>query len=356
MERPLVKIDSEFKGLIPPGSDYENTVKSLEESIAKEGCRDALVAWMPTDDPDAMTPILLDGHHRFEICTRLCIPFDIKLATWIQSRSEARVWIRNNQAGRRNLSLSQLGMLAAQNLDEESVWARGRQRSGGSKATLASIEAKVSSDTQSKKGKAVELQANKFGVSPGTVERAARVIRNAVPDVVAMVNAGELKLGTADEFAKLPRIEQEEAVAKGPKAVREAAAKIRSAPTAPLAPITPIRRSKEDEELDRKVALLTAKGHTTTEIARGLGVDPNKVSRSKSAQGLVRSDTNPLSSLLSEARSQAGGWELALDVSAASIDKASHSQRSELKTELDRLVKAARKMAASLVTMVEEVG
>ena len=39
----MIKIDDEFKALIPPISPDE--YKLLEESILSEGCRDALVVW-----------------------------------------------------------------------------------------------------------------------------------------------------------------------------------------------------------------------------------------------------------------------------------------------------------------------
>ena len=58
-------IDKEFKTLIPALTDEE--YKGLEESILKDGCRDALVLW---------GDILIDGHNRYEICTRQNIPFN----------------------------------------------------------------------------------------------------------------------------------------------------------------------------------------------------------------------------------------------------------------------------------------
>lgn len=97
---PIVVIDEEFKSLIRPLS--ENEYRDLEESILKEGCRDALVLWGNT---------LVDGHHRHEICKKHSIPFktvDGKFDT----RSDVKIWIIKNQFGRRNLSAYDRSLLA----------------------------------------------------------------------------------------------------------------------------------------------------------------------------------------------------------------------------------------------------
>ena len=87
-----IKIDNEFKNLIPPLLPKEK--QELEESIKKEGCRDALVVW---------NQILLDGHNRKEIAEKLKIKYKIKEIK-LKNRTEALIWIINNQLGRRNLS------------------------------------------------------------------------------------------------------------------------------------------------------------------------------------------------------------------------------------------------------------
>lgn len=50
--------NNEFYNLIPPLSPEE--LSSLEASIKQEGCRDPLVVWNNT---------IIDGHHRYSICT-----------------------------------------------------------------------------------------------------------------------------------------------------------------------------------------------------------------------------------------------------------------------------------------------
>ena len=87
-----ITIDPEFKALIPPLAPDE--LAQLENNIIKDGCRDPLVVW---------NGILIDGHNRYEICTRNSIEFDT-VEMQFESKAHARIWMRENQRGRRNLS------------------------------------------------------------------------------------------------------------------------------------------------------------------------------------------------------------------------------------------------------------
>ena len=89
-------IDEEFKALLPP-LDRE-TFDLLEENLLQNGCRDALVIW---------NGILIDGHNRYEICTKHDIPFHT-IDKEFTSRENALIWIITTQVSRRNLSPIQL--------------------------------------------------------------------------------------------------------------------------------------------------------------------------------------------------------------------------------------------------------
>src|SRR2546428_8431867 len=88
MEKPIkIDIDPEFQNLIPRLEEHE--LNDLETSLGLEGCRDPLVLW---------NGVLVDGHHRYQICKRLGLPFtttEVKL----NSRDEAKSWITRNQLG-----------------------------------------------------------------------------------------------------------------------------------------------------------------------------------------------------------------------------------------------------------------
>lgn len=97
-----LKIDNEFKNLIPPLTKEE--YKQLEENLIEEGCRDSLVTWNDT---------IVDGHNRYEICTnpKHIIPFSVTEMNF-ESRDEAEEWIIRNQFGRRNLPAYERAKLA----------------------------------------------------------------------------------------------------------------------------------------------------------------------------------------------------------------------------------------------------
>lgn len=87
-----MRIDNEFKNLIPALTDEE--YKGLEQSILSEGCRDALVLW---------GDILVDGHNRYEICTKHGIEYRT-VQKEFGSRDDVKLWMIGNQLARRNIS------------------------------------------------------------------------------------------------------------------------------------------------------------------------------------------------------------------------------------------------------------
>jgi hypothetical protein len=85
--------NADFESLIPPLSSNEFAL--LEEIILAGGCRDPLVVW---------NVYLLDGHHRFSICLKHGIPFRTVVPDReLEDDLDARIWIVENQFGRRNL-------------------------------------------------------------------------------------------------------------------------------------------------------------------------------------------------------------------------------------------------------------
>jgi len=87
-----MKINNDFKSLIPPLSKYEYEL--LEKSLLDEGCRDALVTWKG---------ILVDGHNRYEICQKHNIKFRT-VEKKFKDENAVKLWILDNQIGRRNLN------------------------------------------------------------------------------------------------------------------------------------------------------------------------------------------------------------------------------------------------------------
>jgi len=106
-----ISIDTEFKNLIPSLTDVE--FAGLEASILEEGrARVPLDVW---------NGILIDGHNRFTICQCHDLPFttqEVGAPDW--TRTDALIWIIQNQFNRRNLSAYARAELA---LKLQPLWA-----------------------------------------------------------------------------------------------------------------------------------------------------------------------------------------------------------------------------------------
>jgi hypothetical protein len=121
-------IDAEFKRLIPALTDEE--FSGLEASILEEGrARVPLDLW---------NGILIDGHNRYMICQRHDLPFttqEVGTPDW--TRTDALIWIIQNQFNRRNLSAYARAELAlklqplwAEKAKENLKYAEGGDRRG----------------------------------------------------------------------------------------------------------------------------------------------------------------------------------------------------------------------------------
>ncbi|WP_027633083.1 hypothetical protein [Clostridium hydrogeniformans] len=113
-----LKIREEFKNLIPPLMEEEKT--ELEKSILMFGCRDKVITW---------NGIIIDGHNRYEICTRNKIKFEILNMDYdFENEEEVEQWIIKNQFARRNISSYQRSILALQL--KESIAKKAKENQG----------------------------------------------------------------------------------------------------------------------------------------------------------------------------------------------------------------------------------
>lgn len=194
-----IQIDREFQALIPPLSADERT--QLEANILADGCRDPLVVWETSDGQN----ILIDGHNRYEICTRLGSTYEVE---WMQfdERSDVIEWIIKNQFGRRNLSDYQRGVLALRMKPIMEERAKAQQ--------IRKPEEVVSQKSDEQKpirtDEAVSELAN---VSRDTIRKIERIEEVAQPEVKALASAGEVSIHLASQFVELPQEVQQEAIA-----------------------------------------------------------------------------------------------------------------------------------------------
>ena len=106
-----------FKNLIAPLTDTEYS--KLYNGIKSEGIRDPLVVW---------NNILIDGYHRYKICKELNIDECPTYEKSFKDETEAKLWIINNQIGRRNLNLFKRVRMALSMKDYYSNLAKERQK------------------------------------------------------------------------------------------------------------------------------------------------------------------------------------------------------------------------------------
>ena len=185
-----IKIDNEFKALIPPLTDEE--YRQLEENCIKEGIRDPLVVWHVPNGDD----ILVDGHNRFEISAKHGgIPFQIKRMTF-DLREDAIIWIILNQFGRRNLEAYDRGVLALKVKPMIAKRAKERQRCGQGGVLL-----NQKSDEASEVNTTKEL-AKIAGVSHDTIHKVEVIQNSGDKKLIEDVRNGDTTIHRAYQTVK----------------------------------------------------------------------------------------------------------------------------------------------------------
>lgn len=194
-------IDPEFEAAIDPLSAEEKA--TLEKNIVTDGCRDPLVTW---------SGLLLDGHHRYAICTTHNIHFDT-IEIDLPDREAALDWIDANQLGRRNLTPDAFRLLL------------GRRYNRMKKAAHRPKEELRQNDGV--KGETAGTLASQYGVSPRTVERAGKFAEEVEsdPELLQAVKekrpVSRAKRVKRDRVAEQRRVKQakEDAEKKGEKII-----------------------------------------------------------------------------------------------------------------------------------------
>ena len=189
------KVLSALRSALRPLTEEE--AAGLESSIKAEGCRDALVVWKER-------LVLVDGHHRLDICQRLGKPYRVVTRSFA-SEDEAVAWARRNNLARRNLKPDEAGYLRGLESTSEKK-AIGRPEKGGQNDPIS--------------GKTAERLAAKHGVSPSTIKRdaafavAVDALEEVAPGAKEAALSGKLTRKEVTQLAKAaPESPKEVAVA-----------------------------------------------------------------------------------------------------------------------------------------------
>ena len=252
-----MQIDAEFQALIPPLSQEEKA--QLEANIVADGCRDPLVVWplpvFTVDYSDAQDGsdmesyvyaeaqhhshytqdegvseyktwgndeevgekdwpcLLLDGHNRFEICTRLVLPYDVVLKEFA-SREDSIEWIIHNQFGRRNLSDYQRGVLALRMKPIIEARAKAKQAlAGGDKKSDEAKSLSLKSDKAITPIRTDETIAVLANLGKDTIRKVEQIENTAAPEIKALAASGNISINLVAQFIALTEAEQQEALA-----------------------------------------------------------------------------------------------------------------------------------------------
>jgi N6-adenosine-specific RNA methylase IME4 len=200
--RADIIIDPEFQTWIPPLLPEELT--TLEESLLRDGCRDALPIW-ETEGKS----VLLDGHNRYTLCQKHGVEFRTTVIT-IKDRNHALLWIGENQLGRRNLTDGQRAALTVELLDLKRVIAgkivkqyvgddshRQRQK----RKTVAPSH---KPGARKKRADSRKTLSQEKKVTTQQIQN-ARAVKNLSPDLYEQVRGGAITLPEAKKRARQQR-------------------------------------------------------------------------------------------------------------------------------------------------------
>lgn len=222
-----IVIDKEFQSLIPPLSAEEK--QQLEANIVADGCRDPLVVWGNT---------LIDGHNRYEICTRLGLSFQTVQKAF-DSREDVADWMDSNALGRRNLHPNNFTLILGRRYN------RAKKSIGGTGSNQYEQR-----DQNDPPAKTADKLATEYNVSPATVKRAgqyADALAGGIQELTTAVTTGAVSVAAAADVATLPKAEQVEIVARGTREILQAAKEIRAAKS----------EEKRNERLEKIIAIST---------------------------------------------------------------------------------------------------
>lgn len=205
---PVLKIDEEFRNLIRPL--YRQEYLQLEANILADGCRDPISVW---------NGVIIDGHNRYEICTRHGIPFSVQEIEF-ECREAAIAWICANQLGRRNLTDETRKFLIGLQYENEKIVNNRKNALGHNQHTQS--EGSSAEDGQPNEVEAVNTRsktakriAEANHISHGTVEkyaiytRALEEIGRKEPKLVPKILSGRYKI-SHNSVLELARLSTQE--------------------------------------------------------------------------------------------------------------------------------------------------
>lgn len=184
-----LSVNSIYQKLVPPVTDVE--FKLLKDSIESSG------QWIPIlTNPNG---VILDGHHRYQICQELNIKPKFAIREFENELLEKKFVIECNLKRRHlnDFQKAELGVLLLPIEQELAKQGQGKRND----LTSRPNDLKVKSKEQSR-----DKVANKVGMSGRTFERARKVIDRAPEDVKQLLREGKSTI--SKEYQKIQKDEK----------------------------------------------------------------------------------------------------------------------------------------------------
>ena len=183
-----IVINEKFITLIPPLNKAEYT--ELEKSLIKEGCREPLITW---------NGYLIDGHNRYEICTRLNIKYKVSNMSF-ESEEDAISWICSNQLGRRSISEETRKYLIGKRYEAEKIIGERRSNRGINQYTPEKKRPVGRPASNDYRHRTADKLGKEYHVSHGTIKnygsfsRVVDRIGERAPALATQILAGKVKI------------------------------------------------------------------------------------------------------------------------------------------------------------------
>jgi len=189
-----LEINRELQGLIPELSKPEQD--ALIASLNAEGCRQPITVWKGKN-------IIVDGHNRYAICTKLNIPFKVEELEF-EDEDRVKIWMINNQLARRNLSIELRAELACTLAVVEHELAEKRKLANLKQNANKLETAEISQSTEGskidpsveKKGKSLKKAAEKAGISYNTAKKYKSIKTKGTEEQKEALRSGQKKIST----------------------------------------------------------------------------------------------------------------------------------------------------------------
>ena len=169
---------------------------------------------------------LLDGRNRWKACIKAKVePWTADVTAELDNEGiDPADWVIDQNKNRRHLTKSQLACVSTKYLEYLEKVGRAKMGAAGGKSSKTSGKNKVAHSVRNLKShRSTDKAAKKVGVSGRIVQQAKRVKTTAAPEIVELVESGDISLRAAEKVVGLPKSKQAELAKRGASAVKAAA-------------------------------------------------------------------------------------------------------------------------------------